>query len=470
MIRNTYILRAVSMVVLASFLWGSLHFVPGHGLRAVLAFSVTEEREVGEKLLSLIRTEFKLLDDPDITQYINRLGGEMLKAAGPQLFDYHFFVINNREFNAFAAPSGLIFIHSGLLEAMDNEDELAGVLAHEIAHVASRHISDRIARGSKIGIGTAALIIAGVVLGGGALSQALMTGGMAAGASINLKFSREDEEESDRLAFRYMQSQGRDPKGLVTMLRKIRNTSRYRPSIPPYLLTHPEPELRMNYVQDLLLTDDREYQPADNFEFHRIRYRVLSRAGDPITLLPLLRKEAESGRSGPLAYYGLSQLYRFMADFEKAEEMLRRAMAAYPERLILLTDLGVLYHEAGRYQEALALFQQVQEAGQDCAYNSYQLAITLQHLGDLAAAGKIFQELLTALPTYSRLSFQLSRLRAAQGRPEEGLYFLGLYHWQEGEPESAKRYLRQAIAKLPDQELRNQAEDLLKKIERLEKL
>jgi beta-barrel assembly-enhancing protease len=465
------VLRPLSLLVLTFFLWADFSAAPGLGVRAASAFSITEEREVGEKLLSLVRTEFKLLDDPDIAQYMDRLGREILRAAGSQYFDYNFFVISNREFNAFAAPSGLIFIHSGLLEAMENENELVSVLAHEIAHAASRHIADQIAKSSRVGIGTAALILAGIALGGGTLSQVLVTGGMAAGASMGLKFSREDEEEADRLALRYMQAMGRDPRAMVNVMRKMRNSGRYRPGVPPYLLTHPEPELRMNYVQDLLLTDKEEYSPQDQFEFARIRYRVLSQARDPMSLLPLLRREADSDKADAMTNYGLSQLYRVMADFARAEEMLRKVMAAYPDQSILTTDQGVIFFEAGRYQEALTLFNKVRATDPASAYNSYHLARTLQQLGDLGEASRIFESLLAELPHYSRLSHQLSRLRAAQGRPEEGYYYLGLYHWQEGEAESAKRYLRQALSQLPDQhQIRKEAEDLLKRIERLEKL
>ncbi|MDX1777212.1 MAG: M48 family metalloprotease, partial [Desulfobulbales bacterium] len=96
------------------------------------AFSVGEEKEVGEELLTMIRREFDLIDEPDIIQYINELGRETLAVAGSQYFDYHFFVIKNKELNAFAAPSGLIFFHSGLIESLDKEGELVGVMAHEV--------------------------------------------------------------------------------------------------------------------------------------------------------------------------------------------------------------------------------------------------------------------------------------------------------------------------------------------------
>ena len=84
------------------------------------AFSIGEERMVGEKLLYTIRTQFRILDDPDIAQYINDLGQDVLDVVGPQYFEYHFFVVKSDQFNAFAAPSGLIFFYTGLIKKMQN--------------------------------------------------------------------------------------------------------------------------------------------------------------------------------------------------------------------------------------------------------------------------------------------------------------------------------------------------------------
>jgi predicted Zn-dependent protease len=103
------------------------------------AFSIGEERELGEKLLYSVRSAFDIIEDPDISQYINKIGQDVLEVTGVQYFDYHFFVINNREFNAFAAPSGLLFFHSGLISAMNSEDELVSVIAHEIGHIVILH-------------------------------------------------------------------------------------------------------------------------------------------------------------------------------------------------------------------------------------------------------------------------------------------------------------------------------------------
>lgn len=123
-------------------------------------FSIGDEREVGEKLLYSVRSAFTLKDDPDITQYITKLGQSVLGVAGIQYFDYHFFVIDDKEFNAFAAPSGLIFLHSGLIGTMNSEDELLSVIAHEIGHINKRHLASRVETGTYSGIASLGLALA----------------------------------------------------------------------------------------------------------------------------------------------------------------------------------------------------------------------------------------------------------------------------------------------------------------------
>ncbi|MCI5130882.1 MAG: hypothetical protein D3904_05020, partial [Candidatus Electrothrix sp. EH2] len=216
-------------------------------------FSIGEERDIGEKLLLAVRKKFDLLDDPDISQYINKIGQQVLAVAGPQYFDYHFFVVKNDQFNAFAAPSGLIFFNSGLIKTMQSENQLLSVLAHEIAHVVSRHLSDRISKQEKVTAASLLFGLASLAVGNPALTQGLFSGALAANQTAGLSFSRQDEEQADRLAFGWLTIMGRNPVAMERMLKTMRRITRYRSEqLPPYLLTHPNPEARLDYVQSLL--------------------------------------------------------------------------------------------------------------------------------------------------------------------------------------------------------------------------
>lgn len=442
----------------------------------VSAFSIGEEKKIGSELLSIVRKSFNLLDEPDINQYINQLGNEILQVSGVQFFDYHFFVINNNEFNAFAAPSGLIFIHSGLIEAMENEGELISVMAHECGHVTSRHIADRMKKMTKTSIATAALLIAGIAVGGGAISEALITGSMAAGSSLNLKFSRQDEEEADRLAFNWMKEMGVNPSPMASMLNKMHKISVYSmANIPPYLLTHPEPKRRLGYVEDLLFsdTDVTKLEKRDNFNFLRIKQRVISLANKPASLSQsstrILSEPKSSDIEKTMAHFGLYLFHLNEKNYLKAEEELAKVIADYPSQPILLADHGMIFFKEGKYDKALNLFLKAQERDPSGAYTNFYLARTWQEIGENDKALRIFNDLLVDNPDQPRLHYQIGQIKTKQNKKGEGHYYLGLYFWYEGDQKMAEFHLDQAISdKESTAEIREKARSFKKKIAEIE--
>ena len=441
------------------------------------AFSVGDEKEIGEQLLTMVRKEFTLIDEPDITQYINSLGQATLEVAGPQFFNYHFFIISNKQLNAFAAPSGLIFFHSGLVESLDNEGELVGVVAHEVGHVVSRHLANRMSKSAKISAATMLGVLVGIAIGAGPLSEALISGSLAAGQSATLSFSRLDEEEADRLAFKWMQDQNRDPTLMVNMLRKIHNINRYRQGyIPPYLLTHPGPDIRMSYIQDLaLFSTPKKYQQTDEFLFQRFKNRIICMTKDPIQLIQYYQNVITSlvesdPEQAAMANYILSQAYLAAADYKNAEDALRKTMAFYPDRPILKADLGVLYLKSGRLEEALVNLQEARRAERDNAYATFYLAMTLEKTGKTKEASGLYEELLITIPDYAKLYYQLANVKASLGQQGEGFYYYGYYYWYEGDLNNARNYFTKAITLLPSESyLKTNAETMVKKIAQFEK-
>ncbi|MHB1013820.1 MAG: M48 family metalloprotease [Desulfurivibrionaceae bacterium] len=472
---NKTLQRLTACILCAVFLLGnvpSAFFSPPDAQ----AFSIGEEREVGEKLLSIVRKEFTLLDDPDLTEYLTNLGQQTLRIAGPQFFDYHFFIIDNKEFNAFAAPSGLIFVHSGLIDICDTEGELVSVIAHEIGHVVSRHIADQIDKSGKLNAGTTALMLAGLLLGqGGALSQALVTGSMAGGLTANLAFTREDEEEADRLSFKWMEAENRDPEDMVNMLKKMRRVSRYqRKQVAPYLVTHPEPENRISYIEDLILQNPPPKSiPRDEFAYRRFKYRIQALTWETQSILPILKNKAEEPNAlqdNPMVFYGLSQAYLANRDYPKAEEALKKVIGRYPDKQILKTDLGRIKFEAGETKRALEIFQEVQRLNPNEAYNTYYLAKALQQSGELAQAVVIYENLSERLPTYAKLYLEIGKIRTALGSNALGHYNLALYQYYEGSTRSARYHLDQALKGLSEKDpLFAKIKDLKNKLTRIEK-
>ncbi len=423
-------------------------------VQRAMAFTVGEEREMGEQLLYQIRLAFPLLDDPDISQYINDLGGDVLEIAGFQYFDYHFNIIHSPQFNAFAAPSGLIFFYSGLVEKMNHEDELVSVLAHEIGHVVARHIAKGMDSGGKITAATTLLALASLALGIGAISQALLTGSLAAGQAANLHFSRKHEEEADRLAYGWMKEMGRHPRGQEEMLHAMRRIGRYSmgDNIPQYLLTHPYPDERLDYVQSLILFEEEElqdFEATDDFEFLRMKYRILSMVKDGKKLRNLLHnhlaKESLPKNEQIMLHYGLSQLDLMENNFDSSRKYLQEVINYYPHESILLVDLGIVEMESGNKERALSLLRTAYDKDRDDLWATFQLARLWIELKNFEKAEQFLKEVQADMPDYSKVYYEIGKLKAEQGESANAAFYLGKYNLYEGRLRLAKHNFKLAL-------------------------
>ncbi|BCL60872.1 beta-barrel assembly-enhancing protease [Desulfomarina profundi] len=445
----------------------------------VLAFTIGDERELGEKLLYSVRSSFDLIDDPDISQYINDLGQSILDVAGVQYFDYHFFVINNKEFNAFAAPSGLIFLHSGLIGTMQSEDELVSVIAHEIGHIVKRHLASRVEKGKYTSLATLGMAVAAVAFGG-TVAPVLLTGALATGQSINLHYSRIDEEEADLLAFEWMEKMGRNPRGQVKMLEAMRRIARYRSDkLPQYLLTHPNPEARLEYIQSLVDIEkgqhiQHHFMKGNDFAFMRFKYRILSQVKDATrlkaALASILADKKTSEFSRIMADYGLSQISRKENDYRHALEYLQKVIQFFPDKTILLTDRGMIEFDEGRLQAAKHTFENVLQKNNLDMYATFALAKIYYRLGMTEQARNYLQRVVVEMPEYSDAYFQLGKIAADENHDGLSSYYLGKFYLYEGKLKFAKMSFRSALnSKDLSPKIREESTKLLKKIKQLRK-
>jgi len=443
------------------------------------ALSIGEERKIGDQLLFSIRNELPVVEDPDISQYINTLGRKVLGSIGPQYFEYRFFVVKSNQFNAFAAPAGLVFFFSGLIETMNTEDQLLSVLAHEIGHVVSRHIAQRLEKSAKVSALSLLLGVAGLALGVPGLSQGLLTGSMAAGQTINLQYSREDEEQADRLSFGWMQQMQRDPEAMEAMLRTMRRITRYRmgSEVPQYLLTHPNPEARLGYVQSLLELEKQKasktYVKTDSFDFLRFKYRVLQQASD----LDKLRTHcvntltsATEVEQRTLAHYGLALVEGEDRNYEQAFRHLATVREQYSRKDILEIDRAVLLVQSGRYEEARPILEQAVKRDPNDMYGVYQLAKMELMRGNNPRAEQLLQRVATVMPEYPQLYFDLGQIESNRGREGVSVFYLGKYNLYQGKIKIAQQYLNRASkdTSVPEK-LRSEARALVEKLKDLEK-
>jgi len=447
-------------------------------LVSAYGFSIGEEREVGEKLLFAVRSTFPLFNDPDIYQYINTLGQQVLTVAGPQYFEFRFSVINDKEFNAFSAFSGMIFFYAGLVESMNSENELVAVMAHEIGHTVKRHLASSIEKGNIVGIGTLVLALASLAMGGGVATQALLSGSMAANQSLGLHFSRLNENEADLLAYDWMKALGRNPEAMAKMLETMRRITRYRSNkVPQYLLTHPEPEARLDYVDTLLIKDKDElpkFKNNDNFAFLRFKYRIMSLTNDASVFRSFLAEKIADSRSSRfdiiMAKYGLSQLDREESNFESSLQLIEEVINAYPDKKILLDDKGVIEFAAGKSEGALKTLTKAYRENPGDFYAAFTLAKVHLNLNNLMEAEKLFKIVLSEMPEYAQVYYELGNVKANQKKDGDSTYYLGKYYFYSGKTKLAKQMFKMAAEKKDTNGIfKNDAVESIKILDRVEK-
>ncbi len=207
------------------------------GLTACSPLSVPDEQKLGRQLSRELRSQLVFVRDPIIVDYIDDIGREILAAAPPQPFEYHFYVVEDDDLNAFAAPAGHIYVNTGTILAAQNASELVGVIAHEIGHVAYRHVANNYNRGRNTSLLYQAGVVAAWLFGGGmGASAAQLGGGLAATAYLN-QFGREAEMQADAFAVDAMPRANWDPNGLVSFFQTIQ--AQGGPNVPTFLSSHP---------------------------------------------------------------------------------------------------------------------------------------------------------------------------------------------------------------------------------------
>ncbi|MGI9536726.1 MAG: beta-barrel assembly-enhancing protease [Desulfocapsaceae bacterium] len=445
-------------------------------LQPAKGFTVGEEKKIGEKLLYAVRSSFPILDDPDLHQYINKIGHEVLDVAGIQFFEYHFYVVESSQFNAFAAPSGLIFFYSKLIESMNSEDELVSVMAHEVGHVVRRHLASRMKKGKMINFASMGAALAAIALGGGAAAQGLLAGSLAAGQSAQLHFSRQDEIEADLMAYQWMQAMHRDTIGQKKMLRTMRRITRYRTGqIPQYLLTHPDPEARLDYVESLIAADKEyrvEIEDSQNFSFMRFKYRIMSLTHRSSTARAFMASELSDSRSSDfektMARYGLAQIDRRINNYEQSLARLDEVIAEFPDKPVLLVDKAVVLADKGDYRQARMLLEQVMRTEPHNSYVLFNLAKVLANIGESDQAVELFKQVAYDIPEFSDVYFEIGKILSDQGKDVEARYYLGKFNLYEGQLKLASANFKQVASKTEEQsEIGKDSREMLELIERL---
>jgi len=242
-------------------------FKPGFNL-----LSPQQDIEIGRRSAVQVERQMRLLPDADVQRYISALGQRLAAKAPGEKFPYQFHVVDVREINAFALPGGFTFVNRGTIEAARNEAELAGVMAHEISHVALRHGTSQM---SKAYVAQRGLSIIGSILGGGRDAAGDMLGALG-GAGLNLvflRFGRTAEKQADLTGIQIMTAAGYDPRAMISFFETLGQKGSSRP--PEFLSDHPDPGNRVRYLTEALPSLPVAKNPTtDTPEFDQARARL----------------------------------------------------------------------------------------------------------------------------------------------------------------------------------------------------
>ena len=411
--------------------------------------TLQEEREMSKEFMAMVSAQFPLIDDPVITDYVNRVGKRILAAIPPQPFDYQFHVLREDVYNAFATPAGHIFFNSGLFAALESEEELAGIIGHEIAHVVCRHISDRIERSKKINMATLAGMVAGVLLGAGgagAAASAVTMGSVAAGQTAALAYSRENELQADQLGLEYLTLAGYSGEGLLTSLKIIRSKQWYgSEQIPTYLTTHPASEARMSYIDNWLHQNRSTAVPKrrEVGGFDLVHTRLVALYTDEKAALNRFKSNLEASPDDPLAHYGYALALTRVDQWHEAAEHMKQAIEGNAMTTSMLQDLGKIYFHDGQYEKAMEALS-ASHSEKDPESRLY-LGRTQMELGRMAQARDTFENLVRYNENFTQAYYYLGESSGRIGDMFGAHYNLGRFYRQMGNLKNAGFHLNRAM-------------------------
>jgi predicted Zn-dependent protease len=386
-------------------------------------FTIRDELELARKFDLVIETRFPVVHDTRITGYVQSLVERLVAAMPPQPFPIKTTVVRNGSLNAFASAAGHITIFTGLIANFDTEDELASVIAHELAHVSERHIAKSIEKSKLVGAGSLLGILAGVLVGsqgGGDGAGALVLGSVAGAKAMQLKYTRDNEKDADQYGLNYLVDAGFSPAGMTSAFDKIRRMQWLGGGgdVPSYLSTHPGMDDRLVYMQERIarLPETVRKRSSDNASFEQVKLLVQAWYTDPNTARAVFQSVAGSSCVPVLGEaIALSRLSQIDAAGKRFEE----ALACNPADLLWKREYGRFAFEYGDLRTAVKYLQEVVLREPEDLFALFFYARAVAEQGDHAASIPAMERVLKAVPRDAEVLEHLARYQAAVGRAFE---------------------------------------------------
>jgi predicted Zn-dependent protease len=445
-------------VVLALMLPGSQAqdvVLPDIGDPASSVLSPQQEQQLGRVILRELRRTLPLMADPQLNAYIRSLGYRLVASNPDAQGDFTFLVIEDKAINAFATPGGIVAINTGLILAVDNEAELASVVAHEIAHVTQRHLARMYAESGKVNLATGLAILAALVAG--AYDQQAGAAGLAtalaAGAQSQLNYSRANEQEADRAGIQTLANAGFNPRAMPAFFDKLQRQSGGggADGITEYLRTHPVTSSRISdSAARADQFDGRFINDSMQFQLAQARLRALK-------FQPSYIIEGYEAKGGPppndlAAQYEYALALTSIGRTERALSVLDALLADYSDLVELRVAHAEALAKAGRSNEAASALEELNALYPDQEPVALPLARIRLDLGQPAEALSTLERL--TRNGYAGPETYKTKAQAASqaGHPALSHEALAEFYAMEGQWNEALRQLDLGLkAASPDQ-------------------
>ncbi|MBW7900643.1 MAG: M48 family metallopeptidase [Rhodocyclaceae bacterium] len=397
------------------------------------------ERKIGESIMNDIRLhEPTYVDDPEVNDYLNRLGQRLVAASTDPGGDFHFFAIRDGQVNAFAMFGGYIGVNTGTLLTSQSESELAGVVAHEISHVTQHHLARQISTQKKQSV-LAMIAMAVALLAARSNSQATgaaIVGSEAAMVQSQLAFSRDFEREADRIGYDILQKAGFDPRGMSDFFERLQRATRvYENNAPVYMRSHPITVERISDMQNRLQQSPYR-QVRDSLDYQLVRAKLRAQQGTAKEAIGEFETQLRERKfsSEAAAHYGIAYAHLRAKNYAAAEreiETLRRLQKG--EGSAMIESLaGEIKAAAGDVVAAAALFREALQRFPTSRALAYGYADALFSMGAYDRLEGFLAEQLRSYASDPKLYGLQAKMHAAQGRKLQQHRALAEMYVQQG--------------------------------------
>jgi predicted Zn-dependent protease len=397
-----------------------------------------------------IRNSGMVVEDPLINEYINEVGNKIAAQTNDGDHNFTFFVIEDHRINAFALPGGYIGVHTGLLEATRSEDELAGVLAHEIAHVTQRHIARAIHANSRQSLLSTAIMLGAMIAGaagaGGDVMQAGMAVAQGTSAQAQVNFTRSNEHEADRVGIAALADAGFDPYGMASFFDVMarQNTRAPDDRAPAFLMTHPVTSSRVAEARDRA----RHYpqiRSDDSISYGIAKIRMtVDRFETPKEAVAHFERRPYQNQND-LERYGRLLAYLRAGLYWQALDIIENLVDRNPDVIAYHIALGDTQVLLGRHDDASKTFEDAIKLFPRNVPLVIAYGERLLELNQAEKAHTLLLDLLNNVPPTPNQVRLIARAASEAGESAESLYYLSEYRLMIGDLVGGISYLQQAL-------------------------